>query len=54
VELRRPDVNGQPGVVVAGSGGRPVAVWALDVAEGRIQSLSSVVNPDKLRHLGPV
>jgi RNA polymerase sigma-70 factor, ECF subfamily len=26
----------------------------LDVAEGQIQAVSSIVNPDKLRHLGPV
>lgn len=26
----------------------------LDVADGKIQAVSSIVNPDKLRHLGPV
>ncbi len=26
----------------------------LDVADGRIQGVSSIVNPDKLRRLGPV
>jgi RNA polymerase sigma-70 factor (ECF subfamily) len=26
----------------------------LDVAEGQIQAVSSIVNPDKLRHLGPL
>ena len=26
----------------------------LDVAEGQIQGVSGIVNPDKLRHLGPV
>ena len=51
VELRRADVNGHPGLVLVDPEGRPVAVWALEVAEGRIQALSSVVNPDKLRHL---
>jgi RNA polymerase sigma-70 factor (ECF subfamily) len=54
LELRRADVNGQPGLVMADREGRPVAVWALDAAEGRIQGLSSVVNPDKLAHLGPL
>jgi ketosteroid isomerase-like protein len=52
--VRRADVNGHPGLVLAGPDGRPLAVWAIDVAEGRIQALSSVVNPDKLRHLGPL
>ena len=31
-----------------------MGVMMLDIAEGRIQSVSSVVNPDKLRHLGRV
>jgi RNA polymerase sigma-70 factor (ECF subfamily) len=26
----------------------------LDIAEGQIQGVNSIVNPDKLRHLGPV
>jgi RNA polymerase sigma-70 factor, ECF subfamily len=30
------------------------AVWALDIADGQLQCVRSVVNPDKLRHLGPV
>jgi hypothetical protein len=29
-------------------------VWALEIAGGEIRSISSIVNPDKLRHLGPV
>jgi len=29
-------------------------VWALDIADGRITVISSIVNPDKLTHLGPV
>jgi hypothetical protein len=29
-------------------------VVILDGAEGQIQAVSSIVNPDKLRHLGPV
>jgi hypothetical protein len=32
-----------------------IGVLALDVAEGgQIQTVTSVVNPDKLRHLGPL
>jgi RNA polymerase sigma-70 factor (ECF subfamily) len=46
-------VNGQPGLVARDSGGRPIAVMALDVADGRIARISSVVNPDKLVRLGP-
>jgi RNA polymerase sigma-70 factor, ECF subfamily len=29
-------------------------VLAFDVADGRVQAIHSIVNPDKLRHLGPV
>jgi RNA polymerase sigma-70 factor (ECF subfamily) len=29
-------------------------VWALEIAGGEIVALNSVVNPDKLGHLGPV
>jgi RNA polymerase sigma-70 factor, ECF subfamily len=29
-------------------------VVALDITDGQIQSISSIVNPDKLTHLGPV
>jgi RNA polymerase sigma-70 factor (ECF subfamily) len=33
---------------------RLIAVVAVDIAGGQIRSISSVVNPDKLAHLGPV
>ncbi len=26
----------------------------LDIADGRVQTVRSVINPDKLRHLGPI
>jgi len=29
-------------------------VFALDIADGMVQAVRSVVNPDKLGHLGPV
>jgi hypothetical protein len=31
---------------------RLIGVWALDIAGGQITSNSSIVNPDKLTHLG--
>jgi RNA polymerase sigma-70 factor (ECF subfamily) len=34
--------------------GRVVGVWSLDIAEGQVQAVSSIVNPDKLGHLGPL
>ena len=47
-------VNGQPGAVTHDRDGRVVNVFALDIADGLVQAIRSVINPDKLRHLGPV
>ena len=47
-------VNGQPGAVSYDGEGRVVNVFALDIADGLVQTVRSIVNPDKLRHLGPV
>jgi RNA polymerase sigma-70 factor (TIGR02957 family) len=52
--MRRVDVNGQPGAMFVDSEDRVISVMALDIAEGQIQGIRSVVNPDKLQHLGPV
>jgi hypothetical protein len=53
VRLRSVEVNGQPGALVLDSEGRLVNVLALDIADGQVQAIRSIVNPDKLRHLGP-
>jgi RNA polymerase sigma-70 factor (ECF subfamily) len=34
--------------------GGVVGVMALDIADGRVQGIRSIVNPDKLGHIGPV
>ncbi|MGZ4481299.1 MAG: hypothetical protein ACXVY5_03750 [Gaiellales bacterium] len=34
--------------------GHLIGVMALDIAEGQVQGISSIVNPDQLRHVGPV
>jgi RNA polymerase sigma factor (sigma-70 family) len=47
-------VNGQPGAVSYDAAGRVINVMALDIADGMVQAIRSVVNPDKLRHVGPV
>ena len=46
-------VNGQPGFRVVAPDGRLVNVTSLDVEDGAITRLHSIVNPDKLAHLGP-
>jgi RNA polymerase sigma-70 factor (TIGR02957 family) len=52
--LRLARVNGQPGAVAYDAGGRVISVFELDIADGLVQAIRSVVNPDKLAHLGPV
>jgi RNA polymerase sigma-70 factor (TIGR02957 family) len=47
-------VNGQPGAVVYDAEGRVATVAELEIADGLVQTVHAVVNPDKLRHLGPV
>jgi RNA polymerase sigma-70 factor (TIGR02957 family) len=54
ITWRREEVNGQPGARVLDRDGRLISVMILDVAEGQIQGVNSIVNPDKLAHLGPV
>ncbi len=51
---RREDINGQPGALFLDRDGNLIGVMILDVAEGQIQAVNSVANPDKLQHLGPV
>jgi RNA polymerase sigma-70 factor (TIGR02957 family) len=51
---RREEVNGQPGALFLDHEGRLISVAILDIAQGQIQGVNAIVNPDKLRHLGPV
>jgi RNA polymerase sigma-70 factor (TIGR02957 family) len=48
------DVNGHPGAVGLDGQQRVLFVLSLDIAGGQIQDIRGIVNPDKLRHLGPV
>jgi RNA polymerase sigma-70 factor (ECF subfamily) len=48
------EINGHPGLLTLDPAGRLVGVLAVDIADGRVQTVRSIVNPDKLRHLGPV
>lgn len=52
--LRPAWVNGRPGAVLYDAEGRVISVIELDVANGVVQTIRSVANPDKLGHLGPV
>ncbi len=53
VSLRPVEVNGSSGALYLDAQQRLIAVVALDIAGGQITSISSIVNPDKLTHLGP-
>ena len=52
--LRPAGVNGGPGVMGLDGQQRLISVWSLEIADGEIRSIRSVVNPDKLAHLGMV
>jgi RNA polymerase sigma-70 factor (ECF subfamily) len=54
VSLRIAEVNGGPGALYLDGQQRLIGVMALDIAGGQITAISSIVNPDKLEHLGPV
>jgi RNA polymerase sigma-70 factor (ECF subfamily) len=47
-------VNGQPGARFDTLGRRLISVAGLDIADRRVQTVRSIVNPDKVRHLGPL
>lgn len=47
-------VNGGPGARLVDQEDRLLNVLSLDVRDGRVVAVRSVINPDKLRHLGPL
>jgi RNA polymerase sigma-70 factor (TIGR02957 family) len=52
--IRPVEVNGAPGALILDGEERLISVWALDITGGQITGVNSIVNPDKLKHLGPV
>jgi RNA polymerase sigma-70 factor (ECF subfamily) len=54
IQVERREVNGQPGAVFRDPAGQVINVITLDVLDGRVQTIRSVINPDKLHHIGPV
>src|SRR5215469_1965100 len=48
------EVNGQPGAILRDRDGKVLNTLTLDILDGQIQTIRSVINPDKLGHLGPV
>ena len=54
IMIRPAEFNGQPGALFLDPDGLLISVFILDIADGQVQTVRSVINPDKLRHLGPL
>jgi RNA polymerase sigma-70 factor (TIGR02957 family) len=54
LHARFAEVNGLPGFLAVDREGRIASVTVLEMADGKVHGVYSVVNPDKLRHLGEV
>src|SRR5690625_3111518 len=54
VSMEPRQVNAHPGILVRDPAGKVLAVLALEIGNGQIHLIRSVINPDKLAHLGPV
>ena len=54
MSLRVVEVNGGAGALVLDGQQRLIGAMALDISGGEITGISSIANPDKLGHLGPV
>ncbi len=50
--IERHQINGQPGLLAFDADGRLINVIAFDISDGVIQTVRSMINPDKLGHLG--
>jgi RNA polymerase sigma-70 factor, ECF subfamily len=53
-QIRPTEVNGQPGALYLDPDGRLVGVVSLDIADGQVQAIRTIISPAKLRHLGPL
>jgi RNA polymerase sigma-70 factor (ECF subfamily) len=49
--MRLAEINGQPGAMFLNPDGVPVVAVSLDIADGQVQTLHAVSNPEKLAHL---
>jgi RNA polymerase sigma-70 factor (ECF subfamily) len=52
--IRQTEINGQPGAMILDPGGNLINVFVLDIADGQVRTVRSVINPEKLRHIGPL
>jgi RNA polymerase sigma-70 factor (ECF subfamily) len=54
VTTRRAELNGQPGALFYDRDGRLISAMVLDISDGAIAAVRSVIAPGKLGHLGPL
>jgi RNA polymerase sigma-70 factor, ECF subfamily len=54
LDMEPAEINGQPGVLWYDASGGLISVMTVEIADGAVQTIRSVINPDKLGHLGPV
>jgi RNA polymerase sigma-70 factor (TIGR02957 family) len=54
VDTRVVEVNGEPGLINLDGEGKLINVIAIEFTGDRIQAIDSIVNPEKLGHLGPL
>jgi len=54
ITARRVDINGQPGAIFLDRDGRVINIFSFEIADGTVETIRSIINPDKLGHLGPL
>jgi RNA polymerase sigma-70 factor (TIGR02957 family) len=54
MSVRATEVNGSAGAMVLDGKQRLISVWSIELGDGEIRAINSVVNPEKLAHLGEV
>ena len=54
LSVQTAEINGQPGALYLDGEGRILGAVEVEVAEGKIQTVRSVVNPEKIAHLGEI
>jgi RNA polymerase sigma-70 factor (ECF subfamily) len=52
-QVQAAEVNGGPGAVIRDGEGRVISVMSIELGDGEIRAIRSVVNPEKLTHIGP-
>lgn len=56
IHFERALVGGEPGLLIMADdviGGGLIGTWSFEVVDGQVAGIRGVINPEKLRHLGP-